>query len=534
MIDLTKLKKRFDYAVELRRPKERIYEEAMDYASPSRQVFNTQGESESRRNGNHVFDGTTEDALDNFVSNFQSSMVPPGRQWINLKAGPLVENKDEANRQLETITKTLFSALKRSNFDTQISECLYDYSLGVGSLMVNKGTVENPFEFRSVSIGNLYLEEGPMGKPDTRYRKSEVPYAHLQELWPDLTMPEDWVKGMEEDAYKKVTIVECFLGNSDIEKYDTETGERISAKGLHYVVVDSDFKYKLVDRQQESDPFIVFRCPTAPGEVWARGQLVKVIKDVKTLNKAKELLLKKGSRDMYGVYTYLDDGVLNLDNLQFGGETCFIPVESNGGARGASISALPPAGDLNLSQFIFADLQQTIRSMLFADPLGDVNLPVRSATEHAYRQQAYAKRTGSSYGRIMNELIIPLINRLLHILEELGLINLSGIRVEDGKNISLEYVSPLASAQDAEKMVALSNHAQFIVGMYGEIGLSLVPADKVMKLSAEYNQIPREAVPTDEEINAFKQALLQRGIQQGMAEQAASQQQAQQPLPEAA
>jgi hypothetical protein len=523
VMDIARLNNRLEKAKALKQPFESQYKEALDFAAPTRQVFGSQTNGAVLNNSNNVFDSTATDALDHFVSNFQSSLFPIGQQWVGLESAEGVQNKDVQDRVLQTVVTILFNYLRRSNFDSQISESLADLGVGVGSILLNKGTKENPFIFKSVSISQLYMEEGPEGRPDTRYRVSQVERRHILELWPDAQLPKEWETDEAKDgADTKEEIVEAFLGNSNIEVMSVGKGGMEKGKGLRYVVFTKKGNHKLVEREQWRDPLIVFRWPTLPGEVWARGPLVKALPTVKTINKAKELLLKKASRDTYGIYTYMDDGIINIENIKLG-PMCFIPVESNGGSRGASIAPLPSAGDVNLAQFIFTDEQNTINRMMFAEPLGRVDLPVKSATEVALRQQALAKRSGSAYGRIQHELIIPLVNGMLHILEELGLIDLSGNKAEDGRTIVVNYMSPLAKAQDAETLMAVQGYAQFMIGLFGpEMGMGLVDMEGVAKLVRKLSHAPMEVMPSPEQIGQMKQALLQRAIQQGAANQQAA------------
>ena len=503
-IEVEKFLKRFQAAASRKMHWDNLYQEALDYAAPHRQIYYETTEGQKKDNADIVFDSTAMVALDSFVSNLQSSLVPPVKAWIQLQAGlGIPENqREEAQRALSGITDALFDYLRISNFDTQVSASFSDLAIGVGALLLTKGTKENPLHFTSVHVAELYLEEGPNGRIDTAFRKTSMPVRNIQGTWEDARIPDSIQQRVADYPDEKLTLIEGVIAETD---------------GYCYVVVSEKDKTILVERYQKSNPWIIFRWPTLPGEIYSRGPLLKALPDIKTLNKVKELLLKKGSRDVYGIWMVLDDGVVNLENIKFG-PSSFIPVESTGGARGPSIAPLPSAGDLNLGQFLFNQLQESIFKTMFAEPLGRVDLPVKTATEIAYRQQELAKKIGSAFGKLQFELLAPLINRILFILDEMGLIDLGGFKV-DGRIINIQYMSPLAKAQEQDDFMASARYVETLASLYGpQIAMAMAPPDKFARYFAEKLSIPDALLPSAQDIAAMKEALFQQAAQQGMVQ----------------
>ena len=64
-----------------------------------------------------------------------------------------------------------------------------------------------------------------------------------------------------------------------------------------------------------------------------RGPCLYALPDIKTLNKVTELTLKNASISIGGVFTAVDDGVLNPQTISIT-PGAVIGVSSNGGARG--------------------------------------------------------------------------------------------------------------------------------------------------------------------------------------------------------
>jgi hypothetical protein len=189
------------------------------------------------------------------------------------------------------------------------------------------------------------------------------------------------------------------------------------------------------------------------GEVYGRGPLVTAIPDVKTLNKTLELLLKNASLSIAGIYTAADDGVLNPQTIRIR-PGAIIPVARNGGPQGESLKMLPRSGDFNVSQIVINDLRMNIKKIMLDDTLPPDNMSARSATEIAERMKELAQNLGSAFGRLITETMIPLVQRILYVMDERGMIEMP-LRV-NGLEVKLQPVSPIAQAQnmgDIEKIM---------------------------------------------------------------------------------
>ena len=511
--------KRFDLAKKRKTQWQELYEEALEYAAPHRETFtsdlDTPGQDKMGRG--LVFDSTALDSMQKFASNLQSSLVPPFKDWIRLKPGSAVAEEEGLEEILKEVTKVFFSHIHNSNFDTQIAESFLDLAVGTGALLLLKGTVDQPFQFVNVPLSQLFLEEGPNGIINTSFRQSKIQIRNIEKTWLDAEIPEKLLEKTNRDPNVEIKILEATIADK-ITMFNSETNRDELIDGFKYIVIDIETKSVLVEREQRSSPWLVFRWSTIPGEIYGRGVLLFALPDIKTLNKTKELLLQSASIAIFGMYTVEDDGIINMENIELG-PGAMIPVDSNGRqGRGPSIQPLIASGSPDLGQIIIQDLKQNIKSIMFADPLGPVDLPVKSATEISLRQQELAKRIGSAFGKLQFELLTPLVNRGLDILDELGLINLGPFRV-DGNIIAIEHVSPLAMAQEEEEFVNMVRLAELVSSLYGpQVLLGMIPPDRFITEAARKINVNREVIASEEEIEVMKAAIKQQAI-------AASQQQ---------
>ena len=70
------------------------------------------------------------------------------------------------------------------------------------------------------------------------------------------------------------------------------------------------------------------------------------------------------------------------------------------------------------------DLRMNIKKVLMDDTLPPDTMSARSATEIAQRQSELATNLGSAFGRLMTEIMNPLVSRIFVVLDREGLINM--------------------------------------------------------------------------------------------------------------
>lgn len=509
-----KFLERFEKAVQRKSQWETTIEEVMNLVSPRRETFDFQTKGSPRRGGGEIFDSTAVKGLNKFASNLQSSLVPPFEKWVELTPGEELTRDNDKNQvlelktQLKAITDTMFAHIKNSNFDVQIAESFLDLGIGTGALLVQKGRGKQKLHFSCVPMSELFLEKGVDGSVGAVYRRHKVCARLIKETWPDAKLYPELEQLIKEKPDHEVEVVEGTVPEKITVKklVDGKVVEQ-KVEGYVYKVVVKGDKKTIVNRETESTPWIVFRYNVTPGEVYGRGPAMSVFNDIKIINKTKELILKNASLAVAGAYTVADDGVINVNNIRIR-PGALIPVASNpGGVQGPTIAPLPRSGDFNVGQLILEDLRNSINEEMLVDPLGPVDAPVKTATEVALRQQELAKRTGSTFGRLQFELITPLINRILFLLEEQGVIDLSGFRV-DGGIIAIEHKSPLATAKASREFLAMQQLADVLNATFGpQVTNMIINSMRFGQKASDHLGSDPEILNTQEEIDQIKQEL---------------------------
>ena len=472
-----------------------IYEDCYRYALPQRNLYDGyyEGTVPGQNKMNMVFDSTAIHSTQRFANRIQSGLFPPYKKWCRLEPGNDIpaERKAEVQAALDTYSEKMFTLLRQSNFDLAMGEFLLDLCVGTAVMLIQPGDDINPIQFTPVPQYLIALEEGPNGTVDNVYRKYKVRAEALPRQYPDIELNDQLQRLIENKPQEMVELIEAVILDPERKDYC-------------YHIIHEKTRDELVFRRMDTTPWIVARYMKIPGEVFGRGPLVSALPDVKTLNKTLELLLKNASIACAGVYTAADDGVINPSNIRITPGS-IIPVARNGGPQGASLAPLPRSGDFNVSQIVINDLRVNIKKTLLDDTLPPDNMSARSATEIVERMKELAQNLGAAFGRLITETMVPIITRVLFIMDEKGLIQLP-LKV-NGLEVKVVPVSPLAKAQNLEEINEVMQFFQ-IANSLGPGGVAELKPDAIASFIGDKLGVPTTLRNSPEE----KQAIVQQSM----------------------
>ncbi len=503
-LSIKEIKKRYKIAETHKENWRAIYEEAYEYCLPMRNLYDGYYEADvpGQDKMKRVFDSTAIHSTARFANRIQSSLFPPQRDWCRLTYGSEIppERHIEVQQILESYNEKMFAVMKQSGFDLAMGEFLLDLAVGTAVMLIQPGDEVSPIRYTAVPSFHIAFEEGPDGSVNTVYRKMKRPFNVLEKEFPDIKIPKEVSDKFTEDVTKKIELLEATYENEGF---------------IYYCITTMEGDHKLVSRTLKSFPFVVSRYMKASNEILGRGPCLYALPDVKTLNKVTELTLKNASISIGGVFTAVDDGVLNPQTISIT-PGAVIGVSSNGGARGPSLQPLNRSGDPNLSQILMNDLRQNIKQMLLDDSLPPQNMSARSATEIIELMKNLQQNLGAAFGRLISETMMPIVKRTLELMDELGMIELP-LKV-NGLQVSVIPVSPLAMASNMDRVNDVLGFLQ-IAQQLGPVGGSMLRLDAVGDYLADQFGIPAELRTTPQEREQILQQTMQIAQQQMMAQQ---------------
>lgn len=425
---------RYQRAKDKRASWESLWQECYDFALPSRDTAVRMTPVNQRR-GDRLFDGTAPDAVDQLAASLMAQLTPPWARWFGFVTGPDVEPADRQaiGSELERATTIIQSHFDRSNFAVEMHQCYLDLvTAGTAVLLFEEAAPGESaaFRFSAVPLAQVVLEEGPSGRLDTTFRRSELGIGQLNARFPDADAVRAFARGRKDDSEVRLGVIEAVVWTGAFYQYTAVIEADPLTGGKPRLLANGRF---------HASPFISFRWLKAPGETYGRSPVMKALPDIKTANKVVELVLKNASIAVTGIWQADDDGVINPATIKLVPGT-IIPKA----VGSAGLTPLETPGRFDVSEIVLEQLRARIRKALFVDQLGQVNGPRMTATEVLERAAEMARVLGAAYGRLQSELLSPLVSRAQAILARRGEIPDLPF---DGRVVALEYRSPQARYQ---------------------------------------------------------------------------------------
>ncbi len=293
-----RLLERYRAARERRTVWESHWQECYDHALPNGQPFRGVGTPGDRR-VDRLFDGTAPDAVEQLAASLLSELTPPWSRWFGFQPGPALTGaeRDRVAPMLDRAAGLVQAHFDRSNFAVEAHQAFLDLvTVGTACLLMEEAAPggESALRFTAVPLAEAVLEEGPDGRLDATFRRSEATLAQLRHRFPAAALPDAVERGGADEPDRRFPLVEAVLPD-----------------GLAYrwgVVLDSGLADPswLAQGRFAQSPFVNFRWLKAPGETYGRSPVMKALPDIKTANKVVELVLKNASIAVTGIWQARD------------------------------------------------------------------------------------------------------------------------------------------------------------------------------------------------------------------------------------
>jgi hypothetical protein len=479
-----------------------LLQEAYRYTLPNKDNFEVTHEPGDARN-NEIFDATAVEAVQGFANNMQAALMPPLQRWASFEAGTEVpkDQTDSVNAQLESINEKFFRILTNSNLSLVVNEAFQELAVGTAVILLNEGTTsEDPIIFTSIPLTEVVMEEGPKHTLENFWRLWKGPIRLVLRNWPKAELTPSLQNQLKSTPNTEVKLIEgtiFYPDNPPDKQY------------LYYVQVESGTD-DILKEWRNFSPWIGFRYTRAPGEILGRGPVIQALPFIKQLNKIAELIQLGAQYRVTPPFLVASSGALNPYSLRIEPGSIVAVDQTASLAGGPPIQTLEYGGQVSFAQAFIENLQANIRDMLFSNPLGPVAAPKMTATEVTIRQQQAVQKTGAAFGRLLVELLEPIVEKVLIILKDKGLIE--DVVVND-KEVAIRYESPLANIQNQEDIQAVQTWIQLLLGTFQEPGLAATNFEKLPAWWAQKLAVPaqliNQAFPSSPLVQRLKRMIAQ-------------------------
>lgn len=471
-----------------------VYQEAFQYAMPSREDFSWQTEGQKKQ---FLYDSTLQEATYTAANTLVAQLFPSWARWAELAPGAAIPKGDvtpEIIDGLQKATETFFGFLNTSNFSTVIHEAAMDLLAGTCAIDFDEGDNDMPFIFSATPLSAIEIEEGPHGKVESTFMCRKVKARNVLRMYQGMLLSD--LSPATQDAY-------AMKPDEDIELLQMEVYFP-SNKHYYGIVVEKAAK-KIVWRYDYglSCPKIVARATKLSGETYGRGRILMALADAKTLDRMQEFVLRHAALNIAPPLTGVSDGVLNPYTASLTPNT-IIPVASNDNGS-PSLRVLDIGGNFQISEVMMTDLRQRVRRIMQGPEPSEG--AVKSATEISISDRNRLWAMNGEYSRIQAELLAKIITRGVFILQKKGLMAKFNI---DGRSVVISYTSPFTKSQNAEDVMALQETLMLSAAAGPENMVLNLKLEEVPAWIARMKGVPEFLIRNEDERDVVKKEMEDR------------------------
>ena len=507
--DLTKgLLSRYEKLEGQRQNWETHWQEVADYMQP-RKADVTKQRARGDKRMEQVFDSSPIQAVELLAASLHGMLTNPSTPWFTLRfKDEEIENEDEAKLWLEASTDAMYTAFNRSNFQQEIFELYHDLiTFGTAAMFIEEDD-EDIIKFSTRHINEVFIAENDKGRIDTIYRRFKISARAAMQKFGE-AVSSDVQSAFKKDPYKEVEILHAVYPRTDFNP------NKKDKKNMPFESVYIEFKNgnELSVSGFREFPFVVPRYLKASNEIYGRSPAMTALPDVKMLNEMCKTTIKAAQKQVDPPLLVPDDGFL-LPVRTVPGGLNFYRSGTRDRIEPLNIGANNPLG-LNMEQ----QRRDSIRAVFYVNQLMMQDGPQMTATEVIQRNEEKMRLLGPVLGRLQSELLKPLIDRVFAILLRNNMLP-AAPEFLSGRDIEIEYVSPLAKAQKSTELQSIMRAVE-ILGSLANVApvFDYVNFDNLVKHLADIVGVPQKILKTQSQVHAERQQAAQQQEQMQQMQQ---------------
>ena len=492
--DLAKnLLKRFDRLKSQRQNWESHWQEVADYMQP-RKADVTKSRSKGDKRTELIFDSSPLQSVELLAASLHGMLTNPSTPWFSLRFKEYeMENEDEAKEWLEDATEVMYSAFNKSNFQQEIFELYHDLiTFGTAAMFIEEDD-DDVLKFSTRHINEMYIAENDKGRIDTVFRKFKLSARSAIQKFGNVS--NNIAVIAKKDPYEDVEILHAVYPRSDFDPKKQDKANMPFAS----VYLEAGSGDELSVSGFREFPFVVPRYLKASHEIYGRSPAMTALPDVKMLNEMSKTTIKSAQKQVDPPLLVPDDGFI-LPVRTVPGGLNFYRSGTRDRIETLNIGANTPLG-LNMEE----QRRNSIRNAFYVNQLMMQQGPQMTATEVIQRNEEKMRLLGPVLGRLQSELLKPLIDRCFALILRKNLFR-PAPEFLSGKDIEIEYVSPLAKAQKSTELQSIMRAIE-IMGSLANVApvFDHINMDKLVRHLADIVGVPQKILKPQSELNAQRE-----------------------------
>ena len=489
------------------------WQEIVDYTLPRKDqitIRTTPGEKKAQK----IYDTTAPHALEILASGLHTMLTNPSILWFGLQTGITeIDKRDDVRKWLQECVTVINNTLNKTNFQDQIHEVYFDLgSIGTALLVIEEDE-ETDVNFISVQVSQALLSESRKKKVDTVYRCVEYTSSQLLEIYGEQAFDANTNDVLRKDSMRKWEVIHAVFKNDNYNPFS----KSLKNKPFVSAHVLKDTKRVIKEGGFDVFPYAAPRWTKESNEIYGRSPAMKALPDTKLLNEIKRTVIVAKQKTIDPPLQAPDEGVV-------------LPLKISPGAinyyRAGTKDRIEPLFtglDSQSADVFMEQIRNQIREAFFVDQLQLNEGPQMTATEVMQRTEEKLRVMGPILGRLHNELLKPIIDRVFDILAKRGKLPPNMPEVLKGRDLDVQYASMISRSQKASE----ADNINRVFGMMAPM-IQLDPnvldnfnLDAMARHFARLFNVPQEIMTNQDELEKSRQAKAEMAQQQMAAQQEA-------------
>ena len=432
-----------------------LYKDLYYYVIPDRDAFNVLFNyvDDGKPTTLSLWDSTPVIAAYQRANDLHGLLLPKDRVWGQMTMNP--HRFEEAQIQafkpkLDEVNSHIMYYLNRSNLSRVVSDSNLDLCGGTAGLWVESHSDDQPIYFRSIPAVCLFAEYSTDDMQSTGWYQTKLSGRYISENWPKY-------KGSKISA----------LHELPDELYPVVYGQIALSPDKYYIYcfLEEDYEHPLMEIDRAYPQIIIYRDRVRPGEAEGRGIGIDLLPTIRDLNRIVEYDRKSMAFKALPPMFADSNALFNPHSIaQWAGAILM---------RDANKKSLPlvplemPTMPETLEQI--KDLREIILKSFQVDPLGEIQQPVKSATEISIRENRAQRTASTDISRLINELPAQIYSVAAKILGQRRLLSLDrGVSKLNTNKLEFEFQSPLYDLQKQDELTHFITNMQIKQQFFGQ------------------------------------------------------------------
>lgn len=477
-----------------------LYKQLYWYVIPDRDAFNVKFgyDDRGKPTTQQIWDDTAVIGAYQRANDLHGLLMPKDRVWGKFVPDPhLVPGQltEQAKPKFDEINSRTYFYLNRSNISRVVSGSNLDLMGGTGVIWVESPSDDVPLYFRSIPAVATYMEYSTDDVINTAWFSQKMSGYQILKMFPDY-------KGKQRDA----------IVSQPEKVYMVNYGQLEVKNDLYYIYafLDIDKDYPLFEYEKPYKQLLIYRDRVRPGEVEGRGVGLDMLPTIIDLNHMK--------RDRQYNFAFKGNPPIFYDTLDYINPYAFRQWS------GAFIPRAPgqrnPLEAFQMPDFpsVLHDIQDArdqIKKAFQVDPLGEVDQPVKTATEVSIRENRAQRTSATDISRLINELCMQVYETSARILDSRNL--LVSDRMATGfntKRLRFDFQSPLYDLQNESDLNNFIRNMQIKQQFMGEgVALGTLELGEANEFLNEKSNLPSKLFRGKEQLSKLLSAMSQQAQQ---------------------